>query len=119
MGRLLLMLFACVAACIMMIAMPLLYFTPVSGAPVPEIQPDVQYVRGSDSGPADVPMPERAPIAPEAQPMPTSDGTDLMAFIPIVLLLTVVFMFGYGIYDMFRLYLQYRRTKEADEVLFP
>lgn len=50
---------------------------------------------------------------------PSTSTSPFIAIIPLVILLLLVAGLGYALYDAIRLFMQYRRSKEMDEVMFP
>jgi hypothetical protein len=50
---------------------------------------------------------------------PPPPSIPIGAYIPPVVLLALVIALAYGLYDAIQLFLQYRKSKQMDEVMFP
>jgi hypothetical protein len=114
-GRIMLMAFGCMAACALIAIMPLLALMSSGQPSAPILMPNGEDV-AADNRAADEYMQLRSV---ESVNEDTSSLGGFAVLIPVAIVLSVIFLIGYGVYDMFRLYLQYRRAKDLDEAMFP
>lgn len=87
--RTVLLIFGSIAACALSVALPTLYLTPLR-----------QVTYGANA-------------APPAQAFPIG------ALIPLVIMVVILAALAYALYDVIRLFVQYRKSKEMDSVMFP
>lgn len=103
--RVVLLTFGCIGSCVAFMIIPLLYVMPLQSS----IQQGVP-VEITSSGPAEV---HGQPIPVQAQPFP------IAALIPPIILVALFCLIAYGVFDAINLFMQYRKSKERDEVMFP
>lgn len=116
--RIMLLAFGCITACVLIaVGVPVLAFA--SGgereAPIPQLADDrLMAEEVQASGPAPIELNSKYREFENSQFM-----NNFAIFIPITIFLSMVFLMGYALYDMFRLYLQYRKARDIEDPMFP
>jgi hypothetical protein len=105
MQRFMVLAFVGIGACILLAVMPMLFFSVSTSSPIAVGAPEVVQV--GPAGPA--------VAAPQAQPIPISERPKIGAgwIIPVAFLATVA-MICAVVYNMFRMYLQYKASHDID-----
>jgi hypothetical protein len=114
--RIMLLAFGFIAACVLIAALPVFAFASGSDREVPiPLNPADRYV--AEEMQASGPAIELNEVGRDFEGSESMGGMEIL--IPVAILLVLIYLLGYGVYDMFRLYLQYRRARDVEEVMFP